>query len=336
MEKEATLYHLEDGKVRCDLCNHRCLIPDGKTGVCGVRKNKGNKLKTLVYGAISSKNADPIEKKPLYHFRPGTMAMSYGSIGCNFSCEHCQNYTIATATPGDIPLEDISPKQSVELAKNNYCKGIAYTYNEPTVWFEFTYDSAKLAKKEDLYTVYVTNGYMTEEALDEISPHLDAANVDIKAFDNTKFYKNISSAELEPVIETCERMSRSNIHLELTYLIIPGENDEEESFRKLADWIIDKLGEETPIHLSRFYPSHKMMDKKPTPIETLERAHEIITERGVKYAYLGNVGKHKYENTFCPACGKLLIERTGFTTKINKLSEKNTCENCGEEIKIIN
>ncbi|PTD93752.1 AmmeMemoRadiSam system radical SAM enzyme [archaeon SCG-AAA382B04] len=335
MEKEASLYHIEEGKIQCDLCNHRCIIPDGEHGICGVRKAKNKKLYTQVYGAISSRNADPIEKKPLYHFKPKTRAMSYGSIGCNFSCKHCQNYSIATAKPGDIPVEELTPEESVKLTKSNECKGIAYTYNEPTVWFEFNYDSAKLAKKEDLYTVYVTNGYMTKKALEKISPYLDAANVDIKAFNNTDFYENISSAQLKPVLETCKLMSEKGIHLELTYLVIPEENDDEESFKELANWIIEELGEETPLHLSRFYPSHKMLDKDPIPIKTLERAREVIIDQGMKYVYIGNVSQTQYANTYCPACDELLIERRGYSTKIKNLSDDDLCKNCGEKIDLI-
>ncbi|RZN62917.1 AmmeMemoRadiSam system radical SAM enzyme [Methanonatronarchaeum sp. AMET6-2] len=335
MKKEAFFYEeKQGGEVECNLCNHNCKIKNGETGICGVRENTDGKLYTLVYNAVSSRNVDPVEKKPLYHYHPGSRVFSLGSVGCNFRCLNCQNYTIARAKPSEVYLEDMSAEKSVSIAQKNMCEGIAYTYNEPTVWFEFNYESAVEAKKSGLYTVYVTNGYMTEQALEKIAPHLDAANIDIKAFDGDNFYREISSARFKPVLDTCREMKNHGIHIELTYLVIPGKNDQEEKFKNFGKWIVDELGDETPVHLSRFYPAHKMMDIDPTPIKTLERAHEILTDIGVKYVYLGNVRGHEYENTLCPTCGEILIKRDGYSVDITGLDIYNKCENCGEDINI--
>ncbi|WGI16658.1 AmmeMemoRadiSam system radical SAM enzyme [Methanonatronarchaeum sp. AMET-Sl] len=336
MKKEAMFYEeRSDGKVKCNLCNHRCVVKIGEAGLCGVRENNDGKLYTLVYNAVSSRNVDPVEKKPLYHYHPGSRVFSLGSVGCNFQCLNCQNYTIARAKPSEVYLEDMTAEKSVSIAKKNMCEGIAYTYNEPTVWYEFNYESAKKAKELGLFTVYVTNGYMTSKALKKISPYLDAANVDIKSFNGEDFYKEVSSAKFKPVLETCKEMKKQDIHLEITYLVIPGYNDTESQFKKLGDWVVDEVGDETPIHLSRFYPAHKMMDVEPTSIKKLERAHEILTDKGVKYVYLGNVRGHEYEDTLCPTCGEVLIKRDGYSVEIKGLDLYNKCENCGEDINII-
>jgi len=336
MKKEAKLYKLSNNKARCNLCPHRCVIEKGDIGICGVRQFDGDKLCTLVYGLISSKSSDPIEKKPLYHFYPRTNAMSYGSIGCNFKCEHCQNYSISMASPSSYShLEEMSPKKSVEIAKKRNCAGMAYTYNEPTIWFEFVQDSAKIAKEEGLYTVYITNGYMTKEAINEISPYLDAVNIDIKAFNGADFYKDICCAEFGPVKRTCEEMSKKGIHIEITYLIIPDLNDEKEEIKKLSAWVKKKLGTNTPIHFTRFHPMHKMEDVNPTTIDSLENAHDTAKKEGLNYVYIGNVPGHEYNNTYCPNCGNEVISRTGFNVNIVGIDEKRRCTYCNEKIFII-
>jgi pyruvate formate lyase activating enzyme len=279
---------------------------------------------------VSSSHVDPIEKKPLYHFFPGTLVFSLGTISCNFRCKHCQNWSISTAKVGEVYTTEMPPEEAIRQTKKSGCDGIAWTYNEPTIWFEYTYDSAKLAKREGFYTVYVTNGYISEEALNEIAPFLDAANVDVKAFSDS-FYKKISGAKLEPVLETCERMLEKKIHLELTYLVIPGYNDSEEEIKKFSEWAVD-LNASIPVHFSAFYPAHLMLDVPPTSIETLEMAHGIAKEAGLEYVYLGNVPGHEYENTFCPECGELLIERTGY--HVRKRISKPECPECGRSITI--
>ncbi len=331
VRKEAMLYTREDTKVRCNVCAHRCLIPEDGFGICRTRQNIKGKLYTLIYAEASSVNADPIEKKPLYHFYPGSYAFSLGTISCNFQCRHCQNWSISTARVGDIPTFEITPEESVWRAKQNRCEGIAWTYNEPVIWFEYTYDSARLAKREGLYTVYVTNGYMSEAALDEIAPVLDAASVDVKAFSDS-FYKRVCGARLEPVLETCERMIEKRIHLELVYLIIPGYNDSTEELKQFAEWVVG-LNASTPVHFSRFYPAYKMLDVPPTSTACLENAYKIAKDAGVEYVYLGNVPGHKYENTYCPECGELLIQRTNY--RVKRRIRDNRCPACGRELNII-
>ncbi len=329
--REAMLYACEDEKVRCDVCAHHCLIPEGGFGLCRTRQNVEGKLYTLIYAEASSVNADPIEKKPLYHFYPGSYAFSLGTISCNFHCKHCQNWAISAAQVGDIPTVEITPEESIRRAKQNRCDGIAWTYNEPTIWFEYTYDSARLAKREGLYTVYVTNGYISESALNEIAPFLDAASVDVKAFSDS-FYKRVCGARLEPVLATCERMLEKRIHIELVYLIIPEYNDSTEELKRFADWVVE-LNATIPVHFSRFYPAYKMLDVPPTSIECLERAYEIAKEAGVEYVYLGNVPGHTYENTYCPECGELLIQRMNYRVKSRIRSRE--CPACGRAINII-
>ena len=256
MKKQAKFWKkIDNKKVQCNLCSHKCKINIDKTGICGVRKNENNSLYSTIYGTCSSIAADPIEKKPLYHFHPGTNLLSLGTIGCNFKCLHCQNYSISTADENYSPLRDLSPEETVEIAKQNNCSGIAYTYNEPTIWHEFTYDSARLAKKAGLYTCYVTNGFITSEPLKELSDVLDAMNIDVKAFTDD-FYKKVCKARLEPVLETCELAKKLGIHIELTYLVIPGYNDSIDEIKDFCNWILKKLNKKTPVHFSRFHPYH--------------------------------------------------------------------------------
>lgn len=335
MKKEARFWdELSDNKVQCHLCPHECSINPDDMGLCGVRKNENGSLYTLIYSSCSSVAVDPIEKKPLYHFYPGTNALSLGTVGCNFRCQHCQNFSIARGTPDDVSLRDVPPREAVDLAKQHGAQGIAWTYNEPTIWHEYTYDSAKLAKKEDLYTVYVTNGYITEDPLREIAPYLDAMNVDIKAF-SEEFYRTICKGKLQPVLETCELADELGIHLEVTYLVIPTHNDTKEEIQAFCTWVHDKLGKDIPVHFSRFHPHYKMRDVPMTPTDTLLKAREIAMETDLTYVYLGNVPHGEYENTVCPNCGALLIERSGFRATITGLKDSK-CSQCGADIPIIN
>jgi pyruvate formate lyase activating enzyme len=332
MIKEASFWIKKNDMVQCKLCNHNCNISNGKNGVCGVRKNDNGKLLSLIYSSVSSLAVDPIEKKPLYHFYPGTNAFSIGTVGCNFKCSHCQNYSISTANSDYSDIKDISPYQVVEYAKNFNCKGVSYTYNEPTIWYEFTYDSSKLVKKAGLYTCYVTNGYISEDPLKEISSYLDAMNIDVKAFNND-FYKNICKAKLEPVLDTCIIAKELGIHIELTYLVIPGLNDSIREIKKFFDWIINKLGINTPIHFSRFHPDYNMTNISMTPIETLLKIYDISKDSGLLFSYLGNVAHGRYENTYCPNCGTICIERNGYLIKIVGVTD-NKCTKCGYNLPI--
>lgn len=331
--KEAMFYEKKDNKIRCLLCPHSCLISDGKRGICGVRENRNGVLYSLIYGEASSITPDPIEKKPLYHFYPGSTALSFGTIGCNFRCLHCQNYSISQAKYGAYPLERITPEEIISKAKKYNCKGIAWTYNEPTIWYEFTYDASKIAKEKNLYTVYVTNGYINEEPLKKIAPYLDAMNIDVKAFNND-FYKNVCSGSLEPVLKTVETAKKLGIHVELTYLVILGYNDDEKEIKDFCEWVKNKVGPETPVHFSRFYPHYKMGDVVPTPMETMLKAYEIA-KKEFDYVYLGNVMHGEYENTYCPQCKTLLIERHNFFVEKYNL-EDTKCPSCGNPTPIIN
>ena len=328
--KEAMFYDKVNGKVKCKLCRHNCLISEDKRGICGVRENRGGKLYSLVYGKLVARHVDPIEKKPLYHFYPGSSAYSIATVGCNFSCKHCQNYDISQPPreTGEIFGQDFSPEEVVAEAKEYKCRIIAYTYTEPTIFYEHAYETAKLASKEGIKNVFVTNGYTSEEALREISPYLDAANIDLKAFTD-KFYREICGARLEPVLETIKLYKELGIWIEVTTLIIPTLNDSEEELRKIAEFI-KGVGDEIPWHVSAFYPTYKLMNISRTPLETLRRAYEIGVEAGLKYVYQGNVGEG--ENTYCYNCGKLLIRRYYNATMENRITEDSKCYNCNAEI----
>lgn len=331
MKKEARFWKIiSKDKVQCYLCMHKCKILNNKTGICGVRTFEDDKLFTLIYGTCSSMAADPIEKKPLYHFFPGTNAFSMGTIGCNFKCMHCQNYSISTASKDYPYIKEITPNDSVKFAKDFKCKGIAYTYNEPTLWHEFSYDSAKIAKDNDLYTVYVTNGYMSEDALIEISPFLDAMNIDVKAFDES-FYKKVCKAKLQPVLNTCILANELDIHIELTYLIIPGYNDSIEEIKKFLRWVIDNLGYDVPVHFSRFHPDYNMTNVSTTPMDTMIKIYNLAKKEGLFFPYLGNVFHGDYENTKCPKCGNICIERNGFNVDMKNIKD-GKCSKCGFQI----
>lgn len=326
---KAYLYDaLEKNQVKCNLCNHRCLIKDGKRGICHVRENRSGNLETLVYGSVISRHVDPIEKKPLFHFFPGSLSYSVATVGCNFKCRFCQNADIAqmpSDRKGMIMGDRVSPEEIVNAALRHNCRTIAYTYTEPTVFFELAYDTARIAKESGLYNVFVTNGYMTGEALEMIHPYLDAANVDLKAF-NDNFYRTYCSAKLEPVKETLVRMKSLNVFVEVTTLIIPGLNDGVQELTELASFLAVSLGPEVPWHISRFHPTYRLTDRPATPLKTLQTAREIGIKAGLRYVYTGNVPGETGEKTFCWSCGRILIDRWGFS--INRYSIENGC--CGE------
>jgi pyruvate formate lyase activating enzyme len=287
----------------------------------------------LIYGSCSSIAADSIEKKPLYHFHPGTNALSLGTVGCNFKCIHCQNYGISTAGPDFSYMQEITPEMTIDLTEKYNCQGIAYTYNEPTIWHEFTFDSAKLSKKNNLYTVYVTNGYISEDPLRELSSVLDAMNIDVKAFTND-FYKKVCKASLQPVLNTCVLAKELDIHIELTYLVIPGYNDSLKEVENFCKWVLERLGKDIPIHFSRFHPDHNLIDLPRTPMETMLKVYEIAKKTGILYCYLGNVPAGDYVNTNCPKCGSTCIERNGFFVK-NVGLKGNKCSKCGFSLSLI-
>jgi pyruvate formate lyase activating enzyme len=331
---EAMLYEkLEEDKVKCYLCNHNCLIKEGKRGICGVRENRSGTLKTLAYGLLIADNIDPIEKKPLFHFMPGTISYSIATVGCNFRCLFCQNASIAQLPAdrnGMITGEPATPEEIVNAAVSRNCASISYTYTEPTIYFEYAYDTAKLAHNRGLKNVFVTNGYMSKEALDKIEPYLDAANCDLKAF-TPEFYKTYCGAKLEPVKENLVRMKEKGIFLEVTTLIIPGLNDDQKELEALAVFIAESLGTDTPWHVSRFHPTYKLTDRPSTPVKTLTTALDIGKNAGLKYVYVGNAPGTDGEHTICPSCGETVIRRWGF--QISQMNMENgKCKKCGETI----
>lgn len=336
MIKEAMLYDkLDADKVQCRVCSHRCTIADGKRGFCRVRENRGGILYTLIYNTVSSEAVDPIEKKPLFHFYPGTLAYSLGTIGCNFRCKHCQNWTISQIGIDKASTVEMTPEEAVQRALSVGARTIAWTYNEPTIWYEYTYDCAKLAKEEGLATAYITNGYITAEALEKISPYLDAFRVDIKAF-TEDFYRDVTSAKLAPVLESAKLARKLGMHVEVVNLLIPTKNDSSQEIRDMVKWIYENLGADTPLHFTRFYPQYHMSEIDPTPIQKLEEAHKIATEEGMRFVYLGNVPTgHGYENTYCPKCGKLLIKRSAFSVLEYYITPKGACPKCGENIPVV-
>ncbi len=329
--KEALLYEKMPGnRVRCLLCAHRCVIADGKRGVCHVRENRGGVLYTLVYGKTISQHVDPVEKKPLYHFYPGSLAYSIATPGCNFRCQWCQNWDISQMPRERDLIEGRSstPEQIVANALETGCLSLAYTYTEPTVFFEYAHDTARLAHQAGLANIYVTNGYMSKQMLEVSRPYLDAANVDLKAF-RKETYHHYVGAGLQPILDNLKFIKQQGIWLEVTTLVIPDLNDSAAELRDAARFIAQELGLDTPWHISRFYPNYKMTDRPPTPIDTLQRAYEIGREEGLLHVYLGNVAGEVI--TACPQCGHLLIRRAGFRVIENHLRH-GSCPFCSTRI----
>ncbi len=319
---------LDDSQVQCRLCAHQCRIKDGQRGICGVRENQGGTLYSLVYGQVIAEHVDPIEKKPLFNFLPGTRVFSIGTVGCNFHCSHCQNSDISQyphENNGRIIGRARTPEQIVAGARDAGCASIAYTYTEPTVFYEFAYDTAVLAQEEGIKNVFVSNGYMSAEAAQKIASCLDAINIDLKSFSD-KTYKKICGARLEPVLETIRLMKSLGVWVEVTTLVIPGLNDEEQELREIASFI-RTVGREIPWHVGRFPPAHQLRDRPPTPPATLRRAREIGREAGLRYVYGGNL-PGEGEDSFCPDCGSPVVERYGLTLRHNRLQE-GRCPDCG-------
>jgi len=331
---EACLYDaMEEGKVVCRLCAHRCIIRSGRRGLCRVRENKDGKLHTLVYGSLIARNVDPIEKKPLFHLYPGSLSYSIATVGCNFKCRFCQNADIAQMPEdreGLITGSPATPEEVVADAVARGCRSIAYTYTEPTVYFEFAFDTARLAHEKGLKNVFVTNGYMTPEALEKISPYLDGANVDLKSYSDD-FYRRQCGAKLEPVKETLVGMKQRGILVEVTTLLIPGLNTDRNELEALARFLATRLGTDTPWHISRFHPTYKLTDRPATPVDTILEAREIGLAAGLKYVYTGNVWGQPGESTLCDSCGAMLIHRQGFTVYENRL-RAGRCPDCNEPV----
>ena len=332
MIKEAMLYQkLDDQYVHCNLCAHRCTIKPDRRGICGVRENRDGVLYSLVYGTLIAEHIDPIEKKPFFHVYPASKSYSIATVGCNLNCDFCQNHEISQMPRSTrmINGEDILPAEIADQAKKSGSKTIAYTYTEPTIYFELAYDTAKIAVENGLKNVFVTNGFMTAEAIEMMAPYLTAANVDLKSF-RDEFYKKRCGAKLTPVLESLRKMKEMGIWVEITTLLIPSLNDSDEELKDIAQFIAG-LGVETPWHISRFHPQFKMLNVPVTPISSLHRAVEIGKQSGLKYVYSGNVPGDDGENTKCFNCGNLLIERYGF--KIVSMDLKgNKCSNCGTEL----
>lgn len=321
----------EGGKVRCGLCSHRCLIAPGHRGICAVRENQDGVLYSLVYDKLIAAHVDPIEKKPLFHFHPGSLSYSIATPGCNFRCRHCQNADISQLPRdrgGMIMGEPVSPERIVAAAKEARCISISYTYTEPTIYFELAYDTARLAVQAGLKNVFVTNGYITPEALETIRPYLHAANIDLKGF-TEDFYKKICGARLQPVLDAIKLYKKLGIWIEITTLVIPGHNDSEPELKQIAEFV-RSVGQDVPWHVTRFHPTYKLLDQPRTPLATLQSARRIGLEAGLRYVYEGNI-PGEGEETVCWSCKKTLVKRTGFFVEENRIKD-GKCPDCGVNI----
>lgn len=327
--KNMQYYKKIEGKDRiiCLLCRHACSLKEGQTGICGVNKNVGGELKTLVYGHPIALNVDPVEKKPLYHFLPGSKVLSFGTVGCNFKCPFCQNWSISQEHTVNEDIE-VSPEQMVDLALKEGAKSIAYTYNEPTIFYPYAKDIGVIAKEKGLKNIFVSNGFESVEIIEDMASWVDAANIDLKSWDDA-YYKKVLKGGLEDVKDTLRRLVKEGIWVEVTTLLIEGDNDSDEALREMASFIANDLGVHVPWHLSAFFPNYQMQDHDATGLDTLQRAKHIGEEAGLKYIYLGNVNVHG--DTHCPACNSLLIDRKNYDVILNKLDDGH-CPYCNAKI----
>jgi pyruvate formate lyase activating enzyme len=327
--REAMFWSVEtDGYVHCTLCPHQCRIAPGARGVCHVRENRDGVLYSLNYGRIVASNIDPIEKKPLYHYLPGSQSFSMAGAGCNMHCSHCQNASISQVDE-DVPGEEVTPQQVVAAAQRSGCRTVAYTYTEPTIYYETMFETATLAQEAGLENIMISNGYMEAAPFEKLAPLLRAANIDLKAFDD-KVYRKVCGARLQPVLDSLQRFYAAGIWLEVTTLIIPGYNDDPEQLQELAGFIVRELGPEVPWHVSAFYPTYRLLDVPPTPVESIRRACKIGVEAGLHYVYGGNVAG-VYENTLCPECRHVAVERRGY--RIIKMElDAGKCSACGAKV----
>ena len=330
---EARFYEkIQEKSVQCLVCPRECVIGDGNRGFCGTRENRDGTLYTLVYGSIAALNNDPIEKKPFYHFLPGTLAYSIATAGCNMWCKFCQNWQLSQSKPEDLRLRTIamSPGDVVNDALRYRCNSIAYTYNEPTVFTEFVYDCAAEGKKAGIHSVVVSNGYINAEPLEKLCEVISAYKVDFKAFSKS-FYRDITGGERDDVLNTIKRLKKIGMWTELVHLTIPTLNDNDSDFKGMGDWLMGEIGPDVPVHFTRFHPMYRLTNLPVTPVSTLERARNILMGKGMKFVYVGNVPGHPANSTYCPNCGKEVITRKGFM--VDKIRIKNgACTNCGTPI----
>jgi pyruvate formate lyase activating enzyme len=332
---EAILWTKQDGRVRCGLCPHRCSIAEGSAGICGVRSNEGGRLCALTYGRVSSVAVDPIEKKPVFHYFPGTSVLSLGSVGCTMRCGHCQNWQISRATPGDPGLHDLAAELVADMAEKYGCLGVAFTYNEPVIWIEYVIDVAERCRERGLYTVMVTNGYITPDGLDALGGLIDVWRVDVKGMTDDVYRSLCGVPSVAPVLDQAERAKKEwGMHVEVVTNVVPGINDSRDSLAKTARWINDALGPETPWHLTRFFPYLELADRPPTPLATLRAAREIGAQAGLRFVYLGNVDEPQGEDTVCPSCGAVAISRRGHAV-LERATEQGACARCGTPLGVV-
>jgi len=328
---EASFYEKLPAKtVRCKLCPRECVVEDGKRGYCRVRENHAGTYYSLVHSRVCAAHIDPIEKKPFFHFYPGAVAFSVATAGCNVNCKFCQNWEISQAKPEELPASYLSPKMAAGTAQRNSCPVVAFTYSEPTVFNEYVTDAADAARAQGVKSVVVSNGFIQQTPLKNLCRHVDAIKIDLKSF-SPEYYSSVVNGELQPVLDTLVTIRGLGKWLEIVYLVVPTLNDSDKGFRDLANWIKSNLGAEVPIHFTRFHPLYLLKNLPPTPVETLERAKAIADAEGLHYAYIGNVPGHPAENTYCPKCRRLLIERAGFTVAQNHVT-KGKCEYCHNPI----
>ncbi len=321
---------LPDGLVKCLLCPHGCTLKNGQSGICRTRINEDGILYTKAYGNPIAVHLDPIEKKPLFHFLPAAKVLSFGTAGCNFRCLNCQNADISQVAPDDISVLDYSPEKLVKAAREHSSDGIAFTYTEPTVFFEYMYDTAALAQKAGLKTMMISNGYINQEPLKELIKVMDAFNIDLKSFSDST-YKTLCGGRLNPVLETIKTIRDSGKWIEITNLMVTGYTDKADEFSEMVAWLVDNNFSEVPLHISRFFPAYKLIDSQPTSLSAIEKGFDIAVNAGLKYVYTGNIRNEAHENTSCPDCGNLLVKREGYTTKVSGMTE-NKCNKCGRII----
>lgn len=333
--KEAILYKQDGDRVKCTACARYCSIPEGKIGLCGIRGNVNGRLRLFVYGKVIAGHIDPIEKKPVIHYMPGSKIFSIATTGCNWLCQYCQNYDISQRRK--IEGVDMTPEEVVAQTMHYGCEGIAYTYNQPSIFIEFARDCGVIARKNGIFNVFVSNGYDTPETVGMMNEFLDCITVDFKGSAERKFTRRyIGVPDPQPIFDTLREMrDKTSIHIEITDLIVPQVGDDLESARKLCRFVYDELGPDTPVHFLRFHPDYKMMNLPQTPVTTLEKHYEIAKEEGIKYAYVGNVPGHRYEHTYCPECKNIVIGRFGYTITKWNLDENNCCNSCGYPIPVI-
>ncbi len=329
--REASYWEaLDDGWIRCLLCPRTCAVPPGGRGYCEVRENRDGVYYTLTYGNPCAVHVDPIEKKPFYHFLPTTTAFSIATAGCNLDCRFCQNWHISQARPEELSNYNLPPSDLVDAAVRSGCSSNAYTYSEPTIFYEYMLECAKIARERGLRNVYHSNGFINEEPLRELCPYLDAANVDLKGM-SEEYYRDMTGGRLAPVLRSLRILVEEGVHLEITTLIVPGRNDDEEMLRRQCGWIRENLGPDVPLHFSRFHPQHRLRDLPPTPVETLERARNIARDAGLKFVYIGNVPGHEANSTYCASCGERIIARVGYSVQVLGVTG-GVCDHCGAPV----